>query len=762
MDTSTVVNHPNREENPLAGFYDRIKEAFPDAHIVACKGRPGKPKAATYNWRKNPATRDMFLTPDTKFLSIIPGSIGLIAYDIDVNPEIPVPEKQALCTFGLDIVVNAVGTPAAAFVPSGGGGAHAFYRGDLKKYTGGDWFQGEAIYQNGYVVVYGEEGLNALLKATKNSTILKDSDVAKVPQRPEKYVPKQTTLAEAKKFLEFRVASKKKRKQAATDGSTPAGRYSLVQRFKRKVLEAAEGSRHTVFRNGTWQLAMSGCLGSKELIQELLDLNLPEDDTEEHRKDRVAALEGALNAAKQLNKKQYVVKEFVTLAGFNRTGFFQGLEAINAEIQRDVRSGSVITRGFDTRKSKKSTYDWRVDSDVAGDSTRLRLDIEEQCLVPAPTATNPDKLVPALWSLEKWTDRLSADIESVDLFAIWLKTLKPWDGVKRLDTWIDQCWYTDEEMPDELLAFASRAPFIAAVKRAFQPVEGGGGVPYDHVVLLIGDQNTGKSKVFGMFFPEGMSSEWYGKVRFGEEKDMVEACFGKVFVEMAELAGLGGYGADMDSLKSFITCQVDNSVRLAYRRNPMKAARRFVFIGTYNPQNNNEAIPFDATGHRRWIAVPVVRRDPPQAFEYAVENREQLWAEAIARQDESVEMGNELQELRDEWNEKHVMGISSAEDVFDSFLGNEELTYQDVERDGIKERDFKKFQKQINNKQDFRKILGAKLGFTRSSKRRSYGHLWTAPKGFAARMVEEEAEDQGTGRKEPQREMPFDNPTEDM
>jgi hypothetical protein len=80
---------------------------------------------------------------------------------------------------------------------------------------------------------------------------------------------------------------------------------------------------------------------------------------------------------------------------------------------------------------------------------------------------------------------------------------------------------------------------------------------------------------------------------------------------------------DVEHLKAMLSRQVDRA-RLAYDRTPTEYPRQSVFIGT----TNSASYLRDMTGDRRYWPVAVERFD----LEALKANRDQLWAEAAARE----------------------------------------------------------------------------------------------------------------------------------
>lgn len=185
-----------------------------------------------------------------------------------------------------------------------------------------------------------------------------------------------------------------------------------------------------------------------------------------------------------------------------------------------------------------------------------------------------------------------------------------WDGTPRLDTWLAD--YLCADGPSEYLCDVGRWWLLSAVARAFRP-----GCKADHVLILEGSQGLGKSSALkvlaGEFFldsPVDMTSkEGFLTIR------------GKWLIELAELSDLGR--ADERRAKAFFTSAVDD-YRPPYASVSRPFPRRCVFAGTTN--HVTEYLR-DETGARRYWPVRVTG----VALAELVRDRDQIWAEAVAR-----------------------------------------------------------------------------------------------------------------------------------
>ena len=184
-----------------------------------------------------------------------------------------------------------------------------------------------------------------------------------------------------------------------------------------------------------------------------------------------------------------------------------------------------------------------------------------------------------------------------------------WDGASRLNAWlIDYAGAADTKLNRAI----SRKMLCAAVRRVKDP-----GCKFDHVLVLQGEQDMGKSSLIRALCHD---TAWFtDQAKVGADaKETIERTSGSWIVELAELDGVGK--RESNAVKSFITT-VSDKARPAYGRFVVERPRQFVLFGTTNE-------PFflnDQTGNRRWWIVRVGRCDV--AGLKAV--LDQLWAEAV-------------------------------------------------------------------------------------------------------------------------------------
>jgi hypothetical protein len=191
----------------------------------------------------------------------------------------------------------------------------------------------------------------------------------------------------------------------------------------------------------------------------------------------------------------------------------------------------------------------------------------------------------------------------------WLDSLV-WDHKNRL--WR---FFTDTygaELTDYSDACA-KVMFLSAVARAYQP-----GCKADVMVVLIGEQGIGKSQGIEKLVPE---QAWYTDDLGGDLSDRRagEGLQGKWLIEFSEFARINR--ATLEMVKSYLSRRVDH-YRPAYGKMAKDFPRQCIFIGT-----TNNPIPLQDIENRRFMPI----RCPNILVDIAPKDRDQLWAEAVAR-----------------------------------------------------------------------------------------------------------------------------------
>jgi predicted P-loop ATPase len=165
------------------------------------------------------------------------------------------------------------------------------------------------------------------------------------------------------------------------------------------------------------------------------------------------------------------------------------------------------------------------------------------------------------------------------------------------------------------VAAVSRLLLIQAVARAKDP-----GCKADSVVVLEGEQGTGKSTALRILFSE----QYFGdQLPHMTSKDACSYLKGKWGVELAELEFKKK--TEVETIKAFISRQSDN-YRPAYGREEIEAARTCVFIGT----TNRDDYLVDETGNRRFLPIETGEIDQ----DALINHRDRLWAAAAHAYDD--------------------------------------------------------------------------------------------------------------------------------
>ena len=227
---------------------------------------------------------------------------------------------------------------------------------------------------------------------------------------------------------------------------------------------------------------------------------------------------------------------------------------------------------------------------------------------------------PLHFGRESWSRCLNAYLHndrSVDPFKEYLEQLPDWDGRHRLDHYLTDLFGCDN---GDLEIWTARFLFVGAIQRTYQPA-----CLMREMPVLIGDQTIGKSTLTRLILPPDIPGLHSDRLRWDAfAGQQVDAVRGKVVVEVSEMAGRSR--AEIEHIKSFISCVDDDGVRLPYRKNPDPMPRRFILCGT---TNKSDDLPNDPSGLSRF--VPIICRRGSNVEKYMATNRVQLWAEALHR-----------------------------------------------------------------------------------------------------------------------------------
>lgn len=257
--------------------------------------------------------------------------------------------------------------------------------------------------------------------------------------------------------------------------------------------------------------------------------------------------------------------------------------------------------GFDTFRGQimicPQGGQWRPLTDT--DMIRIREALERKGFAPV----GKDMMRDALQKV--------AEDNSYDSAITWLSGLK-WDGVPRVESFLSAyCGAAD----DAYTRAVSRYIWTGLAARIFEP-----GCQLDMVVALQSGQGTRKSSGLQAMAP---APEFFtdGLDLHADNDNFRRLIKGKIVVEVAELAGISK--ADVDLVKRVITRRSEEwvekyqTIAISYKR------RCMIFAST----NNEQFLPQDETGQRRWLPVEIIRLDDHRI----AADREQLWAEGAER-----------------------------------------------------------------------------------------------------------------------------------
>ena len=193
----------------------------------------------------------------------------------------------------------------------------------------------------------------------------------------------------------------------------------------------------------------------------------------------------------------------------------------------------------------------------------------------------------------------------------WLAGLK-WDGIPRLTKWLVKAFGAPSD--DYHDAIGTKV-LIAAVRRVRRP-----GIKFDHLLLLEGEQGIGKSRAVEALF----GRDWYSDAMPPNlaERDAAMSLLGVWCLELGEIDHL--IRNEVETIKAFLSRSVDR-YRPPYGKQFIERPRQGVMIGTTNASDYLR----DHTGNRRMWPVRCSLAD----IEWLTANRDQIWAEAAAREE---------------------------------------------------------------------------------------------------------------------------------
>jgi putative DNA primase/helicase len=187
-----------------------------------------------------------------------------------------------------------------------------------------------------------------------------------------------------------------------------------------------------------------------------------------------------------------------------------------------------------------------------------------------------------------------------------------WDGIERVERLLIEYQGADD---NDYIKAVTRKMMSAAVARVMKP-----GIKFDHMVVLVGEQGTGKSTLF-----QRLAGDWFSdSLTSVQGKDAFEQIQGVWIVEMGELSATKK--ADVEAIKHFLSKNED-SFRVAYGRQTSSFPRQCIFVGT----TNDREFLRDKTGNRRFWVVPTNKDQITKNLFRDLNRHEvgQLWAEAV-------------------------------------------------------------------------------------------------------------------------------------
>lgn len=198
---------------------------------------------------------------------------------------------------------------------------------------------------------------------------------------------------------------------------------------------------------------------------------------------------------------------------------------------------------------------------------------------------------------------------TIDSAADYMRSLV-WDKTTRLDTWLSVVYGVEN---NEYHRIVGSQWLKGLAKRVLHP-----GSRFDWVLLLKGSQGCRKSTSMQI-----IGGDWYAETTMKtDHKDFFLLFRGKMLIEFSEGHTLSQ--SETQQMKSVVSSPVDR-YRDPYARLMKDYPRRCVFSLTTNVERPLK----DETGNRRFLPVQVVREVADT--DWLIENREQLFAEAVYR-----------------------------------------------------------------------------------------------------------------------------------
>lgn len=314
-------------------------------------------------------------------------------------------------------------------------------------------------------------------------------------------------------------------------------------------------------------------------------------------------------------------------------------ELCGYHISRDTFKDQIMLRPCAERYSTIDVIDkWRELQDT--DYTKLKQILEKQ-----------NGFKPIATTTMRETVHLVARENNFDSAVEWLNALQ-WDGVKRIDSFIERVFGTDNHPYHKAVG---QYMWSAMAGRVLEP-----GVKADMTPIIVGKQGLMKSTCIEALVP---APHLFVEVDLAEkEDDRVRRTKGRLVGEIGEMRGL--YSTAMDNIKAYIVRRYDTWVP-KFMEQSHTYFRRIFFIGT----SNHVEMFSDKTGNRRWLPIDAVTADR----HYIEENRTQLWAEAAqlfkkygVMYHDAERLGNARSDrymITDPWTELITNWLASSDDM---------------------------------------------------------------------------------------------------
>jgi hypothetical protein len=236
-----------------------------------------------------------------------------------------------------------------------------------------------------------------------------------------------------------------------------------------------------------------------------------------------------------------------------------------------------------------------------------------------------------------------------------------WDKVPRVDTWLSEYGgAANTELNREM----GKLVLLAAVQRIFDP-----GKKFDELLILESSQGQNKSTMLETLV--GNRAWFSDDLPLGvDAQKIIERTSGKWIIESSDLHGIR---TPIEKLKAFLSRQVDGPARKVYAHLPDEIPRQFIVIGT---TNSNEYLR-DINNRRFWpVTVKYFDIDKIKT------DRDQLWAEATERRNESIRMDSKFWELaeteQDARRETHPWEDKLYEYFWDEDQRDKEVNLEDT------------------------------------------------------------------------------------